>query len=134
MITCLGIFFLLWIVPSCFLVLAVLLDAGFGHNLIDAAISVFFLLSPVLSLVIGIGLLKRKEWGRFSAVLMSLIMAIIPSGILLREYYSHPQNSLRQIRPMSFIEEWLIPVSVVLLFSSVAFFLSRPSIKRQFAK
>ena len=128
----LGMFFLFWIIPSFFLMLTILLAAGLGKNLFEAFVGIFFLSSPIFSLVVGIGILKQKAWGRFWGLLMSLAMALIPGWILVQEYMTHPQNISRPIRPMSFAEGWWIPITAVVIFSGIALYLNRPEVKKQF--
>ena len=92
---------------------------------LDIIMRIFFISSPVLFIMAGMGLSKLKNWARLMTMFLSPLLSFIAIGI--------SGIFLDMIMPPKIVS-LTIPVGTVIMSIGIIFYLTRPKVKEQFNK
>jgi len=124
-INILGIFFLLCTVPGC----GVTIIAAMSSGSPDLHIRLPLIIAPIVFLASGIGIVLLKKWARILAIIISSAVSLTMFFVAYQSLAilsSHPEWTASNV---SFAISLLLGG---LLFISIIYYLTRPTVKEQF--
>jgi len=99
-----------------------------GSILLDIAMRIPVILSPIIFLLTGIGVLMLKNWARLLVLFLSPILSYVAIGfgsILVEVFLPTSKLSAKVISAI------IIP-GMIIMFLCILYYLTRPKVKEQF--